>query len=90
LLLILQYNNNNNKKKKKKKKKKLNEIITAQDQALQTKYHITKMLQTQTDSKCRLCQQFGETVEHIISACPILAKEQCIKRHDKSVCSTTL
>jgi len=33
------------------------------------------------DSKCRLCQQHDETIEHIISACPILAKEQ--KRHDK-------
>ena len=26
-----------------------------------------------TDSKCRLCQQFDETIDHIISACPILA-----------------
>jgi hypothetical protein len=41
------------------------EIIAAQDQALQTKYHTTKILQTETDSKCRLCQQFDETVEHI-------------------------
>jgi hypothetical protein len=44
------------------------EIITAQDQALQN--------QTETDSKCRFCKQFDETVEHIISACPIQAKEQ--------------
>jgi hypothetical protein len=50
------------------------EIIAAQDQALQTKHHATKILQTETDSKCRLCQQFVETAEHIISACPILAK----------------
>jgi len=26
--------------------------IAAQDQALQTKYHLTKKLQTETDSKC--------------------------------------
>jgi len=39
-----------------------------------------------TDSKCRLCQQFDETVHNIISACPILAKEQYIKRHDR-VCA---
>ena len=66
------------------------EIVAAQDQALQTKYYSTKILNTETESKCRLCQQFDETIDHIISACPILAKEQYIKRHDKSVCTTTL
>ena len=30
-----------------------------------------------------LCQQFDETIDHKISACPILAKEQYIKRHDR-------
>ena len=34
------------------------EITAAQDQVLQTKYHVTKILQTETDSKCRLCKQF--------------------------------
>ena len=43
-------------------------------------------MNTETDSKCRLCQQFDETVDQIISACPILAKEQYIKRCDK-VCA---
>jgi hypothetical protein len=65
------------------------EIVAAQDQALQTKYYAIKILNTETDSKCRLCQQFDETIEHIISACPILAEEQYIKRHDR-VCTTTL
>ena len=59
------------------------EIVAAQDQALQTKYYATKILNTETDSKCRLCQHFDETIDHIISACPILAKEQYIKRHDR-------
>ena len=40
------------------------EIIATQDQALQTKYLATKILKTETDSKCRLCKQFDETVEH--------------------------
>ena len=35
---------------------------------------------------CRLYQQFNEKIERIISACPILAKEQYIKRHDR-VCA---
>ena len=56
------------------------------DQALQTKYYATKISNTETDSKCRLCQQFDETIGYIISACPILAKEQYIKRHDR-VCA---
>jgi len=62
------------------------EIVAAQDQALQTKYYATKILKTETDSKCRLCQQFGEMIDHIISACPIPVKEHYIKRRNK-VCA---
>ena len=62
------------------------EIVAAQDQALWTKHYATKILSTGTDNKCRLCQQFDETIDHIISACPILAKEQYTKRHDR-VCA---
>ena len=40
-------------------------------------------MNTETDSKCRLCQQLDETIDHIISACPIPAEEQYIKRHDR-------
>ena len=61
------------------------EIVAAQDHALQTKHYATKMLDTETDSKCRLCQQFDETIDHI-SSYPILAKEQYIKGHDR-VCA---
>jgi hypothetical protein len=61
------------------------EIVAAQDQALKTKYFATKVLKTEADSKCRLCHQFDETIDHIISACPILAKEQYI-----SGCTATL
>jgi len=50
------------------------EIVAAQDRALQTKYYATTILNTETDSKCKLCQQFDKTIDHIISACPILAK----------------
>jgi len=62
------------------------EIVAAQDRALQTEYCATKILNTETDSKCRLCQQFDETIDRIISACRILAKEQYTKRHD-TVCA---
>jgi hypothetical protein len=54
--------------------------VAAQDQALQIKYYAKKILNIETDSKCRLCHQFDETIDHIISAYPILAKEQYIKK----------
>jgi hypothetical protein len=60
-----------------------NKIVTAQDQALNMKYYATKILHTEMDSKCRLYQQLDETIDHITSACPILAKEQYVKRYDK-------
>jgi len=56
--------------------------VAAQNQALQTKYYATKILNREIDSKCRLCQQFDETIDRIMSACPVLAKEQYIKRLD--------
>ena len=62
------------------------EIVAVQDQAIKTKYYATKIINTETDSKSRLCQQFDETIDHIILAFSILAKEQYIKRHDR-VCA---
>jgi hypothetical protein len=59
------------------------EIVAAQDQAIQTKYYATKVLNTETDSKCRLCQQFDETIDHTISACPIMAIDQYTRRHNR-------
>jgi len=40
---------------------------------------------TNRKSKCRLCQQFEKKLDYI-SACPILAKEQYMRRHD-GVCT---
>jgi hypothetical protein len=48
-----------------------------------TMYYATKILNTELESKCRLCHKFDETIDQIISACSILAKEQYIKRHDR-------
>jgi hypothetical protein len=44
-----------------------NEIISAEDEA--------KILQTETDGRYRLCRQFDEILEHIISARAVLVKE---------------
>ena len=67
-----------------------NEIIKAQDQELQTKYHARKLFKRATDGECRICPQHDETTDHIMPVCPILVKEQYTKRHDESLCSTTL
>jgi hypothetical protein len=60
------------------------EIITPQGRALETKYHATKILQTESDIRCRLCQQSDKKIDHIIPACPVLANEQDrpVRRHD--------
>jgi len=62
----------------------VSEILATQDRAIQTEYYVTEMLNTETDSKCRLCQQFGETIDRMISACQILTKGQYIKTHDRA------
>jgi hypothetical protein len=48
---------------------------------MQQKYYKQKQLATAVSVK-----KYNETVENILSACPILAKEQFIKRHDR-VCA---
>jgi hypothetical protein len=47
------------------------EIRAAQEQALQTKYHATKILQTETANED--CQQLYEAMEHVRLACQVLA-----------------
>jgi hypothetical protein len=37
-------------------------------------------------SRCRLCKEYEETTDHLISGCPTLAKNEYIIRHDK-VCT---
>ena len=65
------------------KAKTESEMVAAQDQTIQTKYYATKILNTETDSKHGLCQQFDETIDYIMSACPILAKDtiECVHNY---------
>ena len=55
--------------------------------------NVTLQLETQlhnnnnnNNNNNRLCQQFDETIDHIISSCPILAREQYLQRNDR-VCA---
>ena len=39
-------------------------IVAAQDQAISTNYFKNKILKEETESKCRLCKQYEETIDH--------------------------
>jgi len=43
-------------------------------------------LKEEIESKCRLCKQREETIDHLTSGCPILEKNECLMRHEK-VCT---
>jgi len=60
--------------------------VAAQDQAISKKYFKNKILKQETESKCRLRKQHEETIDHLTSGCPILAKNEYLMRHDK-VCT---
>jgi len=57
-------------------------IITAQGKALHTKYRAKIGPKTETGSKCRLCPQYEENMDHIITV-PNNGKRQNIKQYDK-------
>jgi hypothetical protein len=61
-------------------------IVAAQDQAINTNYFKRKILKEEIESKCQLCKEYEETIDHQTSGCPILAKNEYIIGHDK-VCT---
>jgi hypothetical protein len=61
-------------------------VVTGQDQVISTNYFKNKILEEEIESKCRLCKQHEETIDHLTSGRPILAKNEYLMRHDK-VCT---
>jgi hypothetical protein len=59
--------------------------MAAQDQAISTNYFKKKIFK-HIESRCRLCKEYEETIDHLISGCPTLAKNEYKIRHDK-VCT---
>jgi hypothetical protein len=55
--------------------------VAAQDQAIRRDYFKNKILREAVDNKCQLCKQHEETVDP--SGCPILTKNEYLKRLDK-------
>jgi hypothetical protein len=70
-------------------------IVAAQDQTISTKYFKRKILKDEIDRRYRLCKEYEETIDHLTSGCPILAKNKYVIRHDRvythlhySICKT--
>ena len=56
--------------------------IAAQDSALKINHIKARIDKTQQNSKCRLCGNRDETINHIISDCSKLAQREYKERHD--------
>ena len=37
------------------------------------------------DPRCRICTQYEETIDHLISGCPTLAPHEYLNRHNRVV-----
>ena len=51
-------------------------LVTAQDQVINTRNYLEGNCGQQVESKCRMCLQNEETVDHIVSGCELLAKTE--------------
>ena len=58
-------------------------ILAAQDQSLKTKNYEKHVMKATGDDKCRYCHEKQETIDHLVSGCPVLAKSEYILRHNK-------
>ena len=56
--------------------------IVALDNAIKTNHNKARIDKTQQNSKCRLCGDRDETINHIISECSKLAQKEYKARHD--------
>ena len=57
-------------------------LIAAQNNALRTNHIKVRIDKLQQNSKCRLCSDKDETINHIISKCSKLAQKEYKTRHD--------
>ena len=57
-------------------------LIAAQDNAIRTNHIKARIDKTQQNSKCRLCGDKDETINHIITECSKLAQREYKARHD--------
>ena len=62
-------------------------VFAAQDQSLRTRNFEWAVMKTRqrADANCRICARALETVDHLVSSCPVLAKDQYVTRHNAIV-----
>ena len=57
--------------------------MAAQDQKLFTRNYQAKLIKNVADPKCRLCEKFEETVDHLVSRCSKMTPNEYVQRHDR-------
>ena len=57
-------------------------LMAAQNSAIRTNHLKARIDKTQQNSKCRLCGDRDETINHITSECSKLAQKEYGARHD--------
>ena len=58
-------------------------LIAAQNNAVRTNHIKVRLYKAKQNSKCRLCIDRNETINHIISECSKLAQKDYNTRHDR-------
>ena len=57
-------------------------LFAAQDQSLLTRNRQHFIYKENVSHLCRICNEFSETVQHLVSGCPAMAQTCYLKRHD--------
>ena len=47
-------------------------IMAAQDQSLYTRNYYPRIIENGVDPKCRMCNQYDETVDPLVSGCSVI------------------
>ena len=58
-------------------------IMAAQDQSLFSRKYQSKIVKNGADPKCHFCDQYDETIDHLVSGCPSLTPTEYNNRHDR-------
>ena len=58
-------------------------ILAAQDQSLFTRNYQANTSRNGASYKCRFCDNYTETVDHLVSGCPVLAPNEYKNQHDR-------